>query len=154
MSRPIERIDQFLDSVDLEHLFTDIWKFDPDEIPSIIVDIDNNLDAIRANWKDLPDLRFSQLLISMGFLLNTPGIWFYKEEYEILIEQGADPAGVNYWGVNFDKDMNRLPETLWKPIKELNTDHLHAIINNGFIHQRHPYMKIMQDELSKRNEKI
>jgi hypothetical protein len=37
-----------------------------------------------------------------------------------------------HWGVNMDKDKNILPITLWKPICDLNTDHIQAILDEGF----------------------
>lgn len=33
-------------------------------------------------------------------------------------------------GVNYTKDMKRLPKTKWTPIKDLNTDHIYAILQN------------------------
>jgi hypothetical protein len=32
------------------------------------------------------------------------------------------------WGQNYDKDMNRLPETVFRPVKELDTDHIYKIL--------------------------
>jgi len=37
-----------------------------------------------------------------------------------------------HWGVNYDIDMNLLPETIWKPIYKLNTDHIRAILDGGY----------------------
>lgn len=33
-----------------------------------------------------------------------------------------------YWGQMFDKQMKRLPKTVWRPIKDLNIGHIKAII--------------------------
>ena len=36
------------------------------------------------------------------------------------------------WGKNYDKDMNRLPETIWTPIREMDVDHICAILDGGY----------------------
>lgn len=36
------------------------------------------------------------------------------------------------WGKNFDKDMNKLPDTIWETIENLNTGHIEAILDGGF----------------------
>ncbi len=33
------------------------------------------------------------------------------------------------WGQNFEKDMNRLPQTKWITIKDMTTDHIEAVLN-------------------------
>lgn len=40
-----------------------------------------------------------------------------------------------HWGVNYTKDMQRLPETVWTPIDELKSDHIEAIIRLRYIPQ-------------------
>jgi len=55
-----------------------------------------------------------------------------------------------HWGVNMDKDKNLLPKTLWKPICGLNTDHIKAILDNGYgVDWIREYFK---QELKYRNE--
>jgi hypothetical protein len=34
------------------------------------------------------------------------------------------------WGVNYTKDMKKLPKTRWTPIKDLDTDHIYNILQN------------------------
>ena len=36
------------------------------------------------------------------------------------------------WGVNYDKDQNLLPETEWRKLKDLATDHLEVLIDGGW----------------------
>jgi hypothetical protein len=36
------------------------------------------------------------------------------------------------WGRNFDKDMNRLPDTEWIPLKGLETEHIKAILEGNW----------------------
>lgn len=41
-------------------------------------------------------------------------------------------ASYLHWGVNYDKDMNLLPNTVWKPLNELDKDHIKAIVDGGY----------------------
>jgi hypothetical protein len=49
------------------------------------------------------------------------------------------------WGVNYDKEQNKLPKTIYKPIKDLNTDHIEAILEGNY--SRGFYKKAFEDEL-------
>jgi len=53
------------------------------------------------------------------------------------------------WGQNYDKDMNKLPETIFKPICELTTDHIEAIINGNYC-SNEMYLYVFNYELNKR----
>ena len=57
-----------------------------------------------------------------------------------------------YWGVNYTKEMILLPKTLWKPIMELNTDHIQAILdgNYGGEHIR----ELLKEELNYRLKNV
>ena len=50
------------------------------------------------------------------------------------------------WGVNFDKEMNRLSKTLWKTIESLDTDHIEAILDGGYAINPF-YKEVFQEEL-------
>lgn len=54
------------------------------------------------------------------------------------------------WGQNYDKDMNKLPETIFKPICELTTDHIQAILNGNYCKDE-MYLHVFNYELNKRN---
>ena len=55
------------------------------------------------------------------------------------------------WGVNYDKDMNRLPEgTDWKLIKELNSEHIQAILAGGYAKNNKFYEDVFKEELKYR----
>jgi hypothetical protein len=53
------------------------------------------------------------------------------------------------WGVNYDKDMNRLPDTDYRYIKDLSTDHIEAILDGGFCRNEF-YKEVFNDELNYR----
>lgn len=56
------------------------------------------------------------------------------------------------WGVNTDKEGNKLPATRWTPIMELDTDHIQAIIKGR--HTGNPlYLETFKDELELRGVK-
>jgi hypothetical protein len=148
--RPVERIDSFLDKVKIRYLLKYIWKIHKGNENVIKKDIDRSIETIREYWKENSDLRFSQVLVNLGFISNTPGDWYYMEEPEILLKFDYNPAEVYYWGTCFDKDMNPLPQTIWRPIKELTTDHLRAIISGGFVERNPYYKKIMIEEVESR----
>lgn len=151
--RPKERIKPFLDKVDMFMLLNNTWGiFDTETSMRYVNLIDAELPRIRDAWEEAPDLRFSQVLVNLGLIPNIPDIWYYKEEDKILVEQGADPAECYYWGQYYDKDMNELPEPIYKPIKELSTEHIEAILDGGFVRYNALYRQIMEDELEKRGD--
>lgn len=51
------------------------------------------------------------------------------------------------WGVNYTKDMNPLPETEWRLIKDLNTEHIQAIIDGGYASRNPFYEDLFLTEL-------
>ena len=53
-------------------------------------------------------------------------------------------------GVNFTKDMERLPKTIWKPVMDLNTDHIQAIVDGGYADKNPFYLEVFNEELKHR----
>lgn len=53
------------------------------------------------------------------------------------------------WGVNYDKDMNRLPRTRWTPIKDLDDGHIHAILDGNHTNNEF-YIDVFKSELDYR----
>jgi hypothetical protein len=102
---------------------------------------------LKKLHNEYPNLRFSQILQHMG--LYQSGTWFYKEDYEVLIELGVQPREVLYWGNNYSKNNNRLKKTNWMLIKDMDTEHIEAVLNNHFTHNV-MYMKCFINELKLR----
>jgi len=50
------------------------------------------------------------------------------------------------WGSNYDKDMNRLPKTLYKCIKDLDTEHIQAILDGNWCKSEY-YLEVFNEEL-------
>ena len=134
MRRP-ERIPLFLDKIDghVSVVLRDIYGLERDlDVELSCEDIYHNWDEIKAYWSDNPDLRFTQVLISLELIPNIDGFWYYIEEDEVLEKLGFRPQSYLLWGQYFDKDMNRLPEPIWRPIQDLDTDHILAILNGKY----------------------
>lgn len=55
------------------------------------------------------------------------------------------------WGRNYDKNMKRLPKTEFVPIKDLNTDHIWAILLT-LPNMNKEYRKVMEEEILFREE--
>lgn len=55
------------------------------------------------------------------------------------------------WGSNYDKDMNRLPKTIYKFIYELDTNHIKAILQGNHTSNQ-LYLETFKDELKYRGD--
>jgi hypothetical protein len=123
--RVLERIDNFLFKVDWEKL-NDRWK-----LRKLIPDLKSVLTTqinptLVEYWKENYDMRFGQVLINLNIVPDNMKIWG-DEDDNILLDQGLPLEEVFYWGSNYDKDMNLLPKTIYRLIKDLNTDHIENI---------------------------
>lgn len=146
--RPIERIDNFLDKVNLRKVINEIWKLDLSDEHIDMIELEK--EYLRKKWKENPDWRFSQLLVNVGLISNVPGFWYYTEEWELLENLGYQPRETRYWGANFDAKMKKLNGTKYKLIKDLNTNHIKAIIDGQWIGEKNPYYTLLTEELKLR----
>jgi len=107
---------------------------------------------IKKYWLENQDLRFTQVLINMGYIPNYPGSWYYKEDYDTFMQSGNAPRDVLFWGQNYDRDMERLPETKWLLIRDMIIDHIKAVI--AFMGDKLPerYKLAFEEELKTREE--
>lgn len=119
--RPIERIDNFLAKVDWFKL---VHRWNIDNFDEVLL---NHFNKIVEYWKSNPDQRFGQVLINLGLVQDKLNIWT-DEESDILIGQGIPPREVYFWTSRFDKEGNLLEVPKTKLIKDLDTEHLVAII--------------------------
>lgn len=58
-----------------------------------------------------------------------------------------------HWGRNYDKNMIRLSETEWIPIKDLETDHIKAILETQ-THLDKYMLNVFRDELKYRESNV
>lgn len=72
-----------------------------------------------------------------------------------VMDDGKHETRRNYlrWGVNYDKDMNRLLKTEWRLIKDMTSDHINNILDNGFVENNLYYKDIFKDEIAFRQKK-
>ena len=122
--RPVERIDNFLSLVDWDWLLFKKWDYARKrmEILTIV-----KSDLLKEEWMKHPDMRIGQLLINMNLIEDDLKVWLL-EESDILLEQGIAPIDCLYWVSILDKDGNLLSEPKSKLIKDLDKDHIIAII--------------------------
>ena len=98
------------------------------ELSGIVNNIKNNLDTIKKEWLENPDLRLGQLLINNGLAPDLGSLWNVEEDDWLISEDYCNIEDVKFWGRNYDKDMNRLSQTEFVLLKDLTTDHIKAII--------------------------
>lgn len=137
-----ERIDMFLQLVDLDKL-SKHWLLDK-PIPRIHR-------RARTYWKRNPDQRFGQMLINLGMIPDSFAAWC-QEDSDILIMQGNKPRDVLFWGSNYDKKGNLLPETKWRLIKDLDTSHIKNILKGGWVATGSKYSLYFKQELAFRKK--
>lgn len=123
--RAPQRIPILMEKINFEQFIADLKVF---ENPKEVSDQIDLFDVLEF-WNENPDYRLTQVLIQLGYLPNSPGGWFYIEEDNWAIEKGLVKfEEIHFWGVNYDKDGNRLPKTIFKPLHELTTEHIENII--------------------------
>lgn len=124
------------------------------EIDNIIKAWKLNEDLVKKLWIKNPDLRLTQVLINVGIMPNFPGFYYYIEDELLMIDTGLlAPRDILFWGQNYDKDNNRLDETNYILIRDINNGHLQAILDVVFKDIKthiHPYYKFLTDELKRR----
>lgn len=147
-----ERIPVFIEQLNestLHKIFIDWFGTNFEKTELLVL---QDINKIECYWLKNHDLRFTQVLVNMGYIPNTPGFWYYSEDDEVLLKADCDSRDILFWGQNYDKDMNRLPETNWILIKNMNTDHIKAVI--AFMGEKLPsrYKTAFSKELERRNE--
>lgn len=122
-----ERIDIVLKHMDID-LFLSEANFDKQTILSCKNFYRMNIDKIRDYWLQIPDLRFGQMLINLGYIPDRFRLWDI-EEVDWMLQNGlVGGREILFWGQQFDKDGNKLSKVIYKPIKDLETDHIEKIL--------------------------
>lgn len=153
--RPKERIPIFIQNINIKKLITEWFKDQKTiNITKTTSLITRDIHVIIQYWLDNPNLRFSQVLINMGYIPNIPGMWYYESNNDILVKQGCKPRNVILWGNVFDKKGNRLPKPKWILIKDLTTDHIEAILISNLLRLNPTLIKYFTDELELRKTNL
>lgn len=143
------RIDNFLSKVDIRDLLLNIWKVCDNDIDSVEKSILNDILDIKDEWLFSTNLRFSQLLVNLGYVPNIPGGWYYLEEDEILRMQGYKPRDYTFWGSIYNSDGELLEETKYNLIKDLEISHMKKLVEGNWL-RNFDIKKVITDELKMR----
>ena len=149
--RPVERIDNFLQKVDWKWLLHIYWHDAAKQKEEKILQL---LPFFKQYWKENPDLRIGQLLISLGFIEDNMKVWL-SEEDEILAVQGLSPEDYLFWTSIYDKDGNLLEEPVTRLVKDLESNHIKKILEYCYTHNKsidNVYYKVFYKILSDRDE--
>lgn len=123
MSRIKERIDVVLNNINISDF---ILYLGFDDIENYVEKYKENLSDIKKNWEMFPDLRLTQLLIHCGILPNKPGVWFYIEETDYLIENKiVKPEDILFWGT-YGKDGKQPLKYI--TINNMTSEHIEACL--------------------------
>jgi len=125
--RTIERISLFMEKIDFKkYLSNEFNKILSDEKQlEILKNFNDNKEKILNFWLENQDLRFSQILIKLNIISNYSGFWYYKEEYEILLEQNNLARDILFWGTYGKDGKQPLKHIL---IKDMNLEHLKNVL--------------------------
>ena len=115
-------------------------------IPEILERLEQNWDKAEELYRKNPDLRITQVLVNTNIFPNFQGFWYYKEDDDLMIESGlCEPRDIYFWGVNYDKNGNRLYKTEFRLIKDLKIKHIKNILKLDYISDK--YRKLLEEEL-------
>ena len=119
-------------------------------LPNVV----DKLNIIENIWKQFPDYRLSQVLTSQNIIHNVPGMWFYKEDEDVMIESGClEERDIYFWGKNFNKEGKLLTKTEFILIKNMETSHIKSILRDneeGLLRASKKYLEIFNRELNYR----
>jgi hypothetical protein len=102
---------------------------------------------LKQFHKENYDLRFTQVIqIKIAYF---PGFQFYMEDAEVLEKLNVPLRLLLYWGQNYDVNNNKLKKTKYILIKDLDTDHIEAILQN-VKNINNVYKKTLTEELKLR----
>ena len=114
----------------------------------------DKLDIIENVWKQNPDYRLSQVLVYQNAIPNIPGMWFYKEDEDIMIESGClEERDIYFWGKRYTKDGKIMPNYEFVLIKDMETSHIKSILRDneeGLMKTSKKYLEMFNRELNYR----
>lgn len=150
--RPIERIPIVLKHLPMKEFLMSLGIFKEEELDTILPTID--IEEVKLVWMENPDWRLTQVLVNMDLIPNVPGFWYYREEYTWLVESGhIEARDILLWTSVVDENMDPLPDPITKPISELETAHIEAILDGGFINDQ-TFIDTFNEELERRGKNV
>jgi len=150
--RPKERIPIILKLIDIGKLLRDITSFKFDgEIDKLEYTICKNLKKIKRYWESNPQLRFTEVLVIMGYIPATKGIP-YREDSKILEKQGVDPLDFYIWTCRVDEDGELLDAPVNRLCKDLSSKHIKNILKSKYFLIGATYETIFKRILKERGD--
>lgn len=150
--RSKNRIPIILENIDWNIFLTDMYgkDYDKDILSLIIV----NLSKWKKYWTEHYDQRIGQALINFGVIPDNFNAWNTEGIDWMIDNKLVEPRDILYWGVNFTKNMDKLHKTEWRLIKDLDTGHIQAVLDGGFVRNNSLYEKHFKNELKLRDGRI
>ena len=154
MRRP-ERIPIVMRNLDIEKFLKD--NLGKQYLPEMLTNVVKDWGKIEDGWKEQYDIRLGQYLVNQGYTPDNIRIWNVEEVDYMIDHDMIEPREICFWGVNYTKDMKKLRETEYLLIKDLETDHIEAILGKNDIGKKwvkdgSPYEGYLENELERREE--
>lgn len=108
-----------------------------------------NIVKITHEWTKHPDYRLGQLLFNMDLVTNDSS-YHIEEDNWLISKDYFKYEDLKFWGINYDKEGNKLSVTEYKLLKDLDTEHIENIIK--FFKDRN--MKIQDNYLKYFNKRL
>lgn len=126
-----KRIDIVLKHIPWKQFIQDTTNLNKDSkiLDKLVENVKNNLEKIEKEWKEYPDYRLGQLLINNGYIPDYYKLWNIEEDDWLIANKAVKIEDIKFWGNNYDKDMNRLSETRYVLLKDLEDAHIAAILD-------------------------
>lgn len=148
-----ERIDITLKCMPWKQFIQDTTKLNKDSkiLNRLVENVINNIEDIRKQWKKYPDYRLGQLLINQGYIPDYYKLWNVEEDDWLIENKALKIEDIKFWGNTYDKDMNRLSETRYILLKDLEDSHIAAILDffdDGLVKINENYLKYFNKRIN------
>lgn len=145
-----ERIPIILKNIEWETFLIDMFGKDYDR--DILTHLKSVLPQLKEYWSEYYDMRIGQALINMGVIPDSLKAWHVEGTEWMIDNKLVKSRDILFWGVNYTKEMEQLPKTDWRLIKDLDTEHIQAILDGGYVRYNDYYKENFENELKFRND--
>jgi len=121
--RPIERIKPYISLLKGRNNVFDISEKEVVKLSQFNPDYDE----LEKFWLENPDLRFTQLCVNTGLIPNVPGMWYYTEDLDFMLNLGFEMRDVMLWGT-YGKSLDQPLKYIF--LKNMSNEHIKAVLQN------------------------